>query len=415
MKSQTISRQYTQLILSHLLQKLFGSFAELPRECLYGIALSFFGSALASVYYFLTIYFVDMLGMNPSSAGLVISSYGLGTICGGYIGGYLSDRMQARFVSALGLLGQSFLITNLAYIKHPYAISIDLFTLGISSYCFITSNYVAVLGHANNEKIRLTSINLLNMASNLGIGIASLTIAELSAIGYTYIFKLSGSLLLTLAIISFIRLWKANKRSTCNEIKVCIASNNAEINNSNTKEIKLALICLFFTGMVVSQLSTTYSLYLKESFPQLGVHAFSIFFTLNTLLIVLFQNALVSQFVNSNKLFMIGVGSFLIGLGMFLLNYPYSLAIIILCSFIYSSGEMIFFSMTQLFCYQSSDRYLKGRGLGTYRMVYASSRFVGPALGGAIYHYLGSTVLWTASGIIGVTFLLLCNRFKDFV
>jgi MFS family permease len=127
-----------------------------------------------------------------------------------------------------------------------------------------------------------------------------------------------------------------------------------------------------------------------------------------------FQNILVSQFSHSNKLVMIGIGSCLIGTGMFMLNYPYSVMFIVLSCIVYSTGEMIFFSMAQLFCYQASTHKKKGRGLGAYRMVYASSRFVGPAVGGAIYHHLGSSVLWSASGIIGITFLLLCSHFRDF-
>jgi len=70
--------------------------------------------------------------------------------------------------------------------------------------------------------------------------------------------------------------------------------------------------------------------------------------------------------------------------------------------------------MVQLLCYQASNHERKGRGLGGYRMIYAASRFAGPAIGGTIYYYLGSSVLWSVSGIIGITFLLLCCRFKDF-
>lgn len=417
MKPQTITTQHKLLTLASSVRKYIASINHLPRECRPGIWLSFIGSTLAAVYYFLTIYFVDVLAMTTSSAGLLISSYGIGTIVGGYIGGYLSDKISPRLVSTLGLFGQSILFAALAKLKHPYSISIDLFILGIASYCFITSNYVAVLSYTHNEKTRLASINILNMVSNLGIGIASLIIAELSVIGYVNIFYLSGSLLLALSFYSFIHMTKPIKNISHAEFEKNNKSTMTCATTSkkpNNKGIKLALACLFFTGMIVSQLSTTYSIYLKQSFPQLGIHAFSIFFTLNTVLIVLFQNILVSQFININRLVMIGIGSLLIGTGMFMLNFPYSIMFIVLSCFVYSTGEMIFFSMVQLFCYQASNHENKGSGLGTYRMIYASSRFAGPAIGGAIYHYLGSNVLWSASGIIGVTFLLLCCHFRDF-
>jgi len=381
-----------------------------------GIYLNFFGSALASVYYFLSIYFVDVLGMNVSTAGILISFYGIGTIVGGYIGGYLSDKISPRIVSSIGLFGQSITLLILAELKSRPSISMDLFVLGIATYCFITSNYAAVLSNCkDNEFTRLKAINTLNVVSNLGIGIAALIIGELAVTGYQYIFYVSGTLLFALSIVAITQRDMV-KHAALTNIPINdfpqVESSNPRSYGEKNRVISLALICLFFTGMIVSQLSTTYSIYLRESMPKLGIHAFSIFFALNTCLIVLFQNLLVNRFANSNQLFMIGIGSLLIGLGMFILNFTFSMTIVLLSCLIYSSGEMIFFSMIQLFCYQQGSEEKKGRSLGTYRMIYASSRFIGPAVGGSIYFYLGSSVLWYLSGAVGLMFFLICNHYK---
>jgi MFS family permease len=403
-------------IITAIIKNYFSNYTGLPRSCWQGIFLNFIESALAAVYYFLSIYFVDILHINISTAGIIISFYGLGTILGGFVGGKMSDKISPRIVSMASLLGQAITFLALIKIKNPIFIAVDLFILGIATYGFITSNYVFVLSYCkNSEADRLKAINILNIVSNLGIGLAALIIGELAANDFQNVFYLSGIFLLILAILLALQqnrlTYIDNKKDND---KIIINSTNIErvtFKGSN-RAVNLALVCLFFTGMIVSQLSTTYSIYLKETFPQFGIHAFSLFFFLNTCLVVIFQNYLVNKFSDNNKLMMIGIGSFLIGFGMLLLNFSFIFAIALLSCIVYSAGEMIFFSMVQLFCYQRGNEGRKGSSLGAYRMVYASSRFIGPAVGGSIYYNLGGNVMWYFSGLTGLIFFILCSHYK---
>ncbi|MBV9576868.1 MAG: MFS transporter [Gammaproteobacteria bacterium] len=403
-------------IVTFTIKNYLTHYSGLNRFCWQGIILGFIEAILAAIYYFLSIYFVDVLHINISIAGMMISCYGLGTIIGGYIGGKLSDNISPQTVTMMSLLSQAITFLVLIKIVNPTWIAIDLFILGIATYSFLTSNSVFTLAHCKNSgEDKLKVINILAVASNLGMGLAALIIGELAEKNFQYIFYSSGSLLLILAIWLMFQpkqLIKNENQPTLNKnLLEENLSESAKI-NANNKGLILAFICLFFTGMIVSQLSTTYSIYLKESFPQMGMHAFSFFFFLNTCLVVIFQNSLVNQFSNYNKLIMIGVGSFLIGFGMLLLNFSFFFFIALLSCVIYSAGEMIFFSIVQLFCYQQGRDDRKGSSLGAYRMVYASSRFIGPTVGGSIYYYLGRHSLWYISGLIGFVFLLLCNHFR---
>src|SRR3990167_5069020 len=139
---------------THLLsftKNYFASYKNLPRSCWQGIFLSFVESTLAGVYYFLSIYFVDVLHFNISTAGIIISFYGLGTIFGGLIGGKLSDKISPVIVSATGLLIQSAAFLFLIILKDIYLLFFDLFILGIATYSFITSNYIWVLKQCENS------------------------------------------------------------------------------------------------------------------------------------------------------------------------------------------------------------------------------------------------------------------------
>lgn len=403
------------ITITSMVKNYFLTYKGLARPCWQGIFLNFIESTLAAVYYFLSIYFVDVLQMNISIVGVIISFYGLGTILGGFIGGKMSDKISPQVVIIVSLLSQAITFLALIKIKNPALIAIDLFILGVATYSFITSNYVFVLSHCkNSEADRLKAINILNVVSNLGIGLAAFIIGELATSNFQYVFYLSGLLLLILAILLVFqkkRLIKNENQS--NQDKNLVKNVTIEIvTKENNGIFCLALVCLFFTGMIVSQLSTTYSIYLKETFSESGIQVFSLFFFLNTCLVVFFQNYLVNKFSDHNKLIMIGIGSFLIGFGMLLLNFSFIFLIALFSCIVYSAGEMIFFSMVQLFCYQRGSDDRKGSSLGVYRVIYASSRFVGPTIGGSIYYYLGGNALWYLSGVIGLIFLILCNHYK---
>lgn len=379
----------------------------LIKKCWKGLIALLIASILSGVYYFFSIYFIDVLHFNISTAGFLLSFYGLGTIVGGYLGGKFADKFTPLQVVFVSLFVQSIAFLILTQAKSFSWIAINLFILGAFTYSFITANYLWVLSNfSHSEKDRLTVINYLVVASNLGIGISAIIIGELSIFNFDYIFWTCGFLLLFLSL--FLGFTKKEEHPHTKEL-INTASEQPQRSNGL---MYLILFCLFFTGIIVSQLGATYSIYLKQTFPRLGTHAFSYLFALSTILIVCFQNFLISRVNHFNQVLMIGLGSFFIGFGMLMLNFSYTFAIAIVACVIYSIGEMLFFSITQLFCYQQGNINNKGKKLGEYRMIYASSRLVGPAVGGAIYNYFSGATLWYLCGIVGIFFLILCNRFK---
>ena len=58
---------------------------------------------------------------------------------------------------------------------------------------------------------------------------------------------------------------------------------------------------------------------------------------------------------------MIGYGAFLMGFGMFMLNFSFVFYLAIIACVIYTMGEMSFFSVAQLVCYQEGGAQKKVR------------------------------------------------------
>src|SRR3990167_5035 len=234
--------------ISSFAKEYVAIYSGLKKTCWQGILLSFVESTLAGVYYFLSIYFVDVLHFNISIAGMIISFYGLGTIFGVWFGGRLSDKFSPFVVSAAGLLIQAIALLILIKFKLIQLLMLDLFVLGIATYSFITSNYVWVLNQCENiAKDRLKAINLLSVASNFGIGLSAIIISVFIGYGFQRIFFVCGACLFALAMILFLQNKSRlviNHSSDYKKNIPDIVRVEAPI-NKNKNVIWLVLSCLF--------------------------------------------------------------------------------------------------------------------------------------------------------------------------
>lgn len=391
------------------------SYKGLPSAAWKGILVSFLEATLFGVCGFLSLYMVDELHLNVASAGFMMSFYGVGTIIGGLIGGKLSDLISAKIVSIASIFLQSIAFLTLVKASSIHWLAVSLFILGIGSYGFISSNHVWVLAQCrHDENQRLKAINILGVASNLGLGLSALAIGLFSIKNFTHFFIVISYLLLFVAgYVCFIKERNDNDVAVDfgDTVKLDSKLDNKHI-NIDKSIILFSLTCLFVSGLVITQLSSTYPIYLQSIFTGMGLNSFSILFALNSFIVVLFQAPIVEFFSKNNKILLMGAGAFLLGLGFFLLNFANTYGVAIMACVVMTVGEILFFSVTQLICYDRSSK--KGHAIGIYRMVYAVSRMVAPIMGGLIYQKFGGAVVWGVCFVLGLTCLIPSLYLKRF-
>lgn len=401
--------------VSFALKIYAGNYAGLPIGCWQGIFLTFINAISIGICFFLSLYFVNTLQIDIATAGLMISFYGLGTVAGGIIGGKLSDKISPRFVSIISLFAQSTAFLGLTKFNSVGLLMFNLFNLGLAAYGFKTSNNVWTLDQCDGQAklVRLKTINISHAASNLGLGLSGIIIGVFAGYGFQNIFYLSSTLLFLsacyVAFQSARRLKLVQKDFDEKDDKKYL-----ETKSINRKIISLMLICVFLVGLIISQLSTTYPVYVQELFPLLGVKAVSILFILDTSLIVLFQTPLVNFFNKHNKIFIVGIGAFLMGLGMLILSFSFNFYLAIVSCLTWTSGEMLFVSMSQLVCYEKGAKKKKGQSIGAFQAAFAASAVAGPTIGGFVYRFAGADILWYLSAGIGVLCFLTCNFYKKY-
>lgn len=331
--------------LSSAIRIYFKNYAGIEKECWQRIFLTFLNDATAGFCFFLSLYFVEILHLSVTESGIILSFYGLGTVVGGSLSGKLSDHFNPRYISIYSLLLKAVTFFILIKIKLIYMLILNVFILGITTYGFKTSNNVWVLKNvASGEANKLQALNMLYTASNIGMGFSALIITFVASFGFQFVFLLSGTILLFAAFYLAIQ---DNNSLTRNSAKDLIA-NNADIKThkqiKNNKQIMwFIMISIFLTSLVISQLSSTYPIFIHSTFHQFGMKSISFLFILNTIIIGLFQTPLVNYFGHYNKLLISGVGAFLIGFGFFVLNLSHFYILAIVSCIIFTLGEMLFF------------------------------------------------------------------------
>lgn len=398
-------------LMQNIFKSYFQTYQGLPARSLRQIFISFITTIASSFAYYLSIYFVSQKNLKIDTAGFLLSCYGFGTVVGGILGGKLSDKISPRRISIICLLIEAISVFALVGINSTTIMAINLFLMGIAFYGFKTSNTMIVLRPCkHNEEIKIKALNILYVISNLGLGISAVIISIIGNYSFSYIFYPASFLLLSAATINLSEELKFCKHAKRFKLKPQIKTQKtrSQIKTSVWKKISPILITLFLIGLVIAQRRATYPVFIQQLFPGMGLESVGILLALNPILIVFTQTPIVQFFSKFNKVLIIGSGAFLMGFGTLILSFSPLFSMAFLAGVIYTFGEMLFFSLAQLVCYNYAEKSEKGNVLGVFQTVYALSIVAGPVLGGVIYHHYGSTLLWYLSGTIGVCCLVLC-------
>jgi DHA2 family multidrug resistance protein len=159
------------------------------RNFLIGSILIFmFGIGIYSTVTVLPLFYQELLGYTAFTAGLVVAPRGIGAICGTPIIGFLSNKVDARYLLTFGFL--TFGLTTLYFGNVTLEISPTTLVLPILitgfglSFVFVPINSAAY-GTLRNDQIGNASglFNLMrNVGGSIGISLAQTLLTRRSAV-----------------------------------------------------------------------------------------------------------------------------------------------------------------------------------------------------------------------------------------
>src|SRR6202166_3007903 len=139
---------------------------------------------------FMTIYLTG-IGFSLFQAGIVVGMFGAGAICGGYIGGKLTDKIGFHRIQLVTLVGGGFLFILLGLMKSYPLICIFTFILSLVNEAFRPANNTAIAIYSRPEN-RTRSFSLNRLAINLGWAIGGTLGGFIASFNYRLLFWIDG-------------------------------------------------------------------------------------------------------------------------------------------------------------------------------------------------------------------------------
>ena len=371
----------------------------------------------AMVIPFLSIYMASELGFSKPQIGLVLGCFGLGSVCGSWFGGWLTDRFGSYIVQICSLLLVIPLFIVLPNFKSFEGLAFMIFILTFVSDTFRPANSVSVARYAKPENItRAYSLN--RMAINLGFSIGPALGGFLAKISYVWIFYGNAIGAATAAIVFFLFFHKRQSKNNIpvkSEVETKIENEPKRNAYKDGLFIVFSIICCMFS-MAFFQLLSTLSLFYKEVY-QLGTDQIGLLLGFSGFVIVVFEMLLVHIVEHRFTVAQIMLwGSIIAGVSYLMLNVDFGMSWLFLAMFILSTGEMLTLPFTATVAIRRADKNNQGAYMGFNSMSFAVANIFAAYLGTSIATYLGYHVLWSIVGttliICGICFYFIINKLE---
>jgi len=313
---------------------------------------------------FMTIYLTQSsMGYSIGQAGAVIGVFGLGAVCGGWLGGRLTDRIGFHRVQLVTLTGGGLLFMLLGQMKSYPLICGCTFLLSVVNESFRPANSTAIAAYSKEEN-RTRSISLNRLAINLGWAVGGAIGGILASINYHLLFWVDGATNLLAA--GLLRWFLAPSSVTAPGQR--IEKEPGPALSPYKDRVYLAfIVCTIFFASCFFQLFSVLPVYYKTT---LGLH------------------------------------EYMIGLLMTLNGLIYGAYC---CMILLTTGEITAMPFMNSFWISRTSNSNRGQYAGLYTIAWSTAQVLGPAGGAEVAQHWGFRPLWW---LVGSTCLLTAAGFR---
>jgi len=357
---------------------------------------------------FMTIYLTQpSMGYSIGEAGIVMGLFGAGAICGGFIGGKLTDKLGFHPVQFFALVGGGVLFIILGMVKSFPLICLFTFLLSLVNDAFRPANSTAI-AHYSKEENRTRSYSLNRLAINLGWAIGGALGGILASINYHLLFWTDGITNIAAALLLKYFLSPVPDHGTKEEKKHESTGVTSALRDKGYL-IFIGLTVLF--AICFFQLFTTLPVYYKET---LHIREFFIglLMALNGVIITFVEMVMIFKLEGKrHAMFFIRNGFLLTAISFLLLNIlPETAGTAVFCMVLVTFGEMLALPFMNSFWISRTTIGNRGQYAGLYTIAWSTAQVLGPFGGAQIAEHFSFRILWwVIGGLCLITSL--CSKF----
>ncbi len=375
------------------------SFMGLSPEIWWLALITFVNRAGTMVIPFLSLYLTKELEFSLPQVGWIMSSFGLGSFLGSWLGGKLTDKVGYYKVMFWSLLLTGFLFIGLQFISTFWGFMIAIFLIMTVADTFRPAIFVSLNAYSKPEN-QTRSLTLIRLAINLGFSFGplfgGLIIAGLS---YKGLFWIDG-----LTCISAIILFKfvlKNKPFLKKEKEVEETQEESSIFKDKPYWIFLGIV--FLMGFTFMQLFSTIPLYYVDVYGLTEVEI-GLLMSMNGGIIFLTEMPLIHKLEESSihKIKIILWSLVLFAASFFVLNISNWVGILVISMIIITIAEMLAFPFTNAFAMSRAVKGKEGLYMAMYTMAFSLAHIFSAKTGMEVVDRYGFDANWYLMGFLSL-------------
>ena len=345
---------------------------------------------------FLALYMSGPRAFSVAQATAAVSIYGAGAFAGGFVGGWLSDRVGRRPVLLASLGGAALPMAGIPFVASYAAVLALVFAFGVLSEMYrpaVSAAVADLVPEARQPRAYAIVYWAINLGAAVGPALGGL-IAERS---YTGLFVLEGVSLFAYAAIVLVSVPETRPAVAEGVVRPRIDLRPVARDGA----LAALAVVVLLVGIGFYQLFT--SLPLAMEADGLSERYFGFVVTVNGALIVLIGLPVAAWVGDRATRWPVPVAVALVALGLAFQIPAHTFGAYAACAVIWTLGEMAFLPVVPTLVSRLAPTDLRGSYQGVYHASWGLAKMLGPALGGLVFAGYGSSALWGgAAGLVGV-------------
>lgn len=351
----------------------------------------------AMVVPFLGVYMVKHLGFSLENAGLLLSCFGIGSVIGSTIGGWLTDKFGHFKVQLFSLSGVVPLFLLLPKLTTMLPLAAGILALSTVSDILRPANSVSLAYYSKPENV-VRSFTLNRMALNLGFSIGPALGGFLAAISYKWLFygNAFAALLAAIIFLVYFRSKKGHKKENIAAEKELVPYQSPY---KDVPFLMFTLLSILF-AICFFQLLSTLPLYYRQVYQlsekNIGIilaYSGVVVFSLEMLIVHIAER----RWTAGNA---IAFGVLCCGIAFASLLITKGLWLLYVSMFILCVSEMLAMPFMATVTLQRSNSKNRGAYMGLNSLSLSAGLIFAPYLGTKIADSFGFNTLWAGTGVL---------------
>ncbi len=351
------------------------------------------------VLLFTSLYITKELGYSLTQAGWVMSVYGIGSVFGAYLGGWLTDKKNFTHVMLFSLISGGCVLFFLPISHHLIFIYSIVFLHALLADIFRPANFKAIALYSN-EQTRTRSLALMRMATNVGFTLGPVLGGFIAMyFGYNWLFILDGLTSLCAAVFLYFFIPKNSA-----QVNRGFLQNDVNVISPYKDPKYLAFIFLVMLyAIVFFQLFTAFPQFLNK------IHEYTegdigILLGINGLIVVLVEMPLILKLEKSKRNFLwIIAGVLFLAVSFFTLMLSDGVWWLVMLFIIFISlSEILTMPFMMTYSLQKAGNKNQGQYSALYTIAYGFGHILGPSIGMTVADMFGFNVLFLGLTILSI-------------